>query len=151
MVQIARISLPLPGLDALQTEASAEGYAFIERLVSEWESGANRFQGPGEVLCGHLDNGRLAAVGGLNCDPFAGRADIGRLRRVYVRPAWRRKGIGKALVIALIDEARFNFAAVRLRAANSGAARLYETLGFVAIEDSNATHILRFDEQSPDQ
>ena len=79
----------------------------------------NRFDAPGEILCGHLDQGLLVAVGGLNCDPFAGRPDLGRIRRVYVRPAWRDKGIGRALVTALIEQARTHFRCVRLRAENA--------------------------------
>lgn len=134
----------MPGLDELCAEARAEGYNFIERLASEWESGGNRFDAPGEILCGHVDRRLLVAVGGLNVDPFAGHAEVGRIRRVYVRAAWRGKGIGAALVTALTDEARKNFACVRLRAENPDAARLYERLGFVPVEDSSATHILNF-------
>lgn len=148
MFQIEEISLPVPGLKDLQLEAVAEGYEFIERLVREWESGANRFDGLGETLCGHLESGMLVAVGGLNCDPFAGRPDVGRIRRVYVRSAWRGKGIGTALVTALVSESRRHFSSVRLRAVNADAARLYESLGFVPIEDTSATHMLRFDRQS---
>jgi GNAT superfamily N-acetyltransferase len=96
-------------------------------------------------LCGHLEEGLLLAVGGLNLDPFAGRPDIGRLRRVYVRPAWRNKGIGRALVTALVDQARRNFRCVRLRAENADAARLYESMGFSPIQSPDATHILFFD------
>jgi GNAT superfamily N-acetyltransferase len=143
-IEICRIRLPIAGLDELQAEARAEGYNFIERLVNEWQSGINRFDAPGEMLCGHLENGLLVAAGGLNRDPFAGRAEIGRIRRVYVRPAWRGKGIGAALMGALIKEARQNFVCVRLRAENPSAARLYEQLGFEPIADANATHILTF-------
>jgi GNAT superfamily N-acetyltransferase len=143
-IEICRIRLPIAGLDELRAEARAEGYNFIERLVNEWQRGINRFDASGEMLCGHLENGLLAAAGGLNRDPFAGRAEIGRIRRVYVRPAWRGKGIGAALVSTLIKEARRNFSCVRLRADNPSAARLYEQLGFEPIADANATHILTF-------
>ena len=105
MISIQKIELPVPGMERLQSEAQAEGYDFIETLVEEWASAKNRFDAPGETLCGHLDQGLLVAVGGLNCDPFAGRPDMGRIRRVYVRPAWRNKGIGRALVTALIEQA----------------------------------------------
>ena len=143
-IQISKIRLPIAGLDEMRAEARAEGYNFIDRLANEWHSRVNRFDAPGEMLCGHLENELLVAVGGLNRDPFAGRVDVGRIRRVYVRPAWRGKGIGSALVTALIEEARRNFSCVRLRAENPGAARLYERLGFEPVADANATHILTF-------
>ena len=145
MIAICKIELPIPGVERLQQEACGEGYDFIETLVEEWASAENRFDAPGEILCGHLEEGLLVAVGGLNLDPFAGRPDMGRLRRVYVRPAWRNKGIGRALVTALVDQARTHFRCVRLRAENADAARLYERLGFSPVQNPDATHILSFD------
>ncbi|HET6219493.1 MAG TPA: GNAT family N-acetyltransferase [Acidobacteriaceae bacterium] len=145
MISIRRIELPVPGIERLQSEAMDEGYNFIETLVAEWANASNRFDAPGEALCGHLDQGMLAAVGGLNCDPFAGRPDMGRIRRVYVRAGWRNRGVGRALMTALVDEARNHFTCVRLRAENEGAARLYESMGFVPIASPDATHILLFE------
>ncbi len=146
MISIRKIELPVPGIERLQLEALDEGYDFIETLVEEWASASNRFDAPGEALRGHLDQGMLVAVGGLNCDPFAGRPDMGRIRRVYVRAAWRNRGVGRALMTALMDEARNHFTCVRLRAENEGAARLYESMGFVPIASPDATHILLFDQ-----
>jgi GNAT superfamily N-acetyltransferase len=145
MNTIQQIELPVPGIERLLMEAQDEGYDFIQTLVDDWASGENRFDAPGETLCGHIDQGLVVAVGGLNCDPFAGRPDMGRIRRVFVRRAWRNNGVGRALVSALIDAARSHFRCVRLRAENEGAARLYERMGFVPIADPDATHILSFD------
>jgi GNAT superfamily N-acetyltransferase len=86
----------------------------------------------------------VTAVGGLNCDPFAGRPDMGRIRKVYVRPGFRGRGIGGALVTHLVAEARKHFGCVRLRAENAKAARLYERLGFVPVDSPDATHLLQF-------
>ncbi len=144
MSSITRIALPIAGLEALRVDARAEGYDFVEKLALEWENGENQFDHPGEILLGHVDRGRLVAVGGLNCDPYAGDPSIGRIRRVYVRPAWRKQGIGEALVTALIAEARENFACVRLRATTPAAARFYERRGFATFGSPDASHILRF-------
>jgi GNAT superfamily N-acetyltransferase len=144
MISIQKIELPIPGLGELRTEARDGGYDFVETLINEWTGGANRFESPGEILYGHLDNGLLVAVGGLTIDPFDGQPDTGRIRRVYVRSAWRNKGIGRALVSALVDHAGKNFRRVRLRAENKAAARLYESMGFVPIDNPAATHILLF-------
>jgi GNAT superfamily N-acetyltransferase len=148
MIPIRKIVLPAPGVEILQSEAQVEGYDFIDTLVEDWVIGTNRFDAPGETLCGFLDQGFLVAVGGLNCDPFAGLPDMGRIRRVYVRTAWRNRGIGRALVAALVDHARTHFSCVRLRAENAGAARLYESMGFVPIESADATHILAFEKSA---
>jgi predicted GNAT family acetyltransferase len=48
---------------------------------------------------------------------------------------------------ALIGEARKSFRSVRLRAENDAAARLYERIGFIEINNPDATHILHFDSE----
>jgi GNAT superfamily N-acetyltransferase len=146
MIVIQKIELPVPGMESLLSEALAEGYGFIGTLVEQWASAENRFDAPGEILCGHLDQGLLVAVGALNIDPFAGSPEIGRLRKIYVRPAWRNKGVGRALVTALVEEAHKSFRCVRLRAENANAAHLYERIGFAPVESPDATHILSFDQ-----
>lgn len=142
MNAIQRIELSLQGIEQLQREALEEGYLFVERLCAEWRNGTNRFRAPGERLYGCLDQSSLIAIGGLNQDPFADRPDIGRIRRVYVRPAWRNRGIGNALIRTLVEDASANFTALRLRTDNPSAGRLYERIGFSRISTSEATHIL---------
>jgi GNAT superfamily N-acetyltransferase len=144
MISIQQIKLPIAGMDLLSAEARNQGYRFIDTLLGEWASARNRFEAPGEILCGYLDQDLLVAVGGLNQDLFIGDPNIGRIRRVYVRSAWRNKGIGRALITTLLDHARMNFHCVRLRSENSDAARLYEKIGFSAIDDPHATHMLTF-------
>jgi GNAT superfamily N-acetyltransferase len=139
-LRIEKIALPVAGIELLHAEAIKEGYAFLETLLSEWESGENRYNRPGETLLGCFEQDELVAVGGLNVDPFLGLPEVGRVRRVYVRAAWRNRGVGRLLVNALVEEARGSFRLVRLRAENADAARLYERLGFEAIQDENATH-----------
>jgi GNAT superfamily N-acetyltransferase len=150
MIIIQQIKLPMPGIEQLQTEALQEGFLFIERLIEEWRSGENRFIAPGEKLYGCMDEGVLVAVGGLNRDPFADRPDIGRIRRIYVRPAWRNKGIGETLIHTLVQNARTSFAFLHLRTDNPTAARLYERIGFSRSVASNTTHVLVLD-KTPSQ
>jgi GNAT superfamily N-acetyltransferase len=144
MIEIRKIVLPVPGLERLHAEACAEGFDFLDTLIEDWASGANRFDLPGEQLCGCLEDGELIAVGGLNIDPFINDPQIGRIRRVYVRPAWRNKGIGRQLMNALIEAARPHFHIVRLRAESPDAARLYERLGFLPIDNPDASHSMIF-------
>lgn len=121
-------------------EAVAEGFRFLTRLIAEWESGANRFDQQGECLLGVFRNGRLIAIGGLSCDPFAG-PDTGRLRRVYVALASRGQNVGKALVQHLLELACEHFRVVRLSTDTPEGAAFYLRCGFQPIQDDYATHV----------
>ena len=75
-VRLLPVSTGLPsGFGALRDEARAEGYRFLDRLASDWQTGANRFGRPGERLLAAEADGMLAAIGGLTVPswraPFA--------------------------------------------------------------------------------
>jgi len=62
---------------------------------------------------------------------------ICEMKRLYVRPEFRKYGIGRALALRIIEEARSRgFLAMRLDTLPSmqNAMKLYESLGFVDIE-----------------
>ena len=147
MLSFRKVALPLDGLDALAAEAAGQGFQFLHKLSFEWETGVNRFDGPGELLLGGFDADDLVAIGGLHCDPYLGQPAVARIRRVYVRAASRRQGIGGQLVRRLIDIARPHFLSLRLRAVTPDAARLYESLGFEPVQGDHVTHVLRFQNQ----
>lgn len=132
--------------ETLQREASQEGCGFVERLVSEWHDGSNRFDRDGEILFAvHLVGGEMVAVGGLNRD-FAYRSGVGRLRHIYIRPAFRRRGIASALIGRLELYGRSSFKSIRLRTDSPVAARLYERRGYQPIDSETATHVLTWSE-----
>lgn len=67
----------------------------------------------GVLLVGHDADGRAVAVGGLR--PLGG--GIGEIKRLYVVPGARSRGVGRALLAALEDAARaLGYRAVRLDA-----------------------------------
>ena len=143
MARIEALAHLHPGLDVLRTEAEDEGFRFMGRLVAEWRSGVNRFDGPGEVLLGAFRGAELLAVCGLNRDPYAAGEGVGRLRHLYVRVAERRRGLASALVRAALERAGSAFHSVRLRTGTPEAASFYATLGFVAVEAEGASHVKR--------
>jgi GNAT superfamily N-acetyltransferase len=143
-VRIERMDgLPADRLAPLITESEAAGLRFVRRLAEEWESGVNRFDRAGEALLGALRGRRLVGVCGLNVDPYAGEGRVGRVRHLYVLTAYRRHGVGRQLLGAVIAAAHGPFATLRLSTVNPEAARLYEALGFRRhAGDARCTHVL---------
>jgi GNAT superfamily N-acetyltransferase len=88
-------ALPV-GFDALRAEALAEGFRQVERLAADWEAGKTRFDRAGETLLAARLSGVLVGIGGLTMEPVVLGAL--RMRRFYVRPAFRRIGVGRQLV-----------------------------------------------------
>ena len=130
-VSIERVTqLPLFELTPLMVESRHVGLRVLQRLLDEWSSGDNRFNRPGEALWVARENGRVVGVCGLNIDPYANSRRVGRVRRLYVSMASRRRGIGRQLMERLIMTSRGTFSQLRLRTSNPEAARFYETLGF---------------------
>lgn len=139
--RIERIDGDHPGLVGLAGEAQAEGFGFVQRLISDFNSGSNRFDRTGERLLGAFWSGELVGVCGLNRDPYTDRHDVGRLRHLYVRKSDRHRGIGAALVEQLVKGANPPFSLIRLRTNTAEGAAFYERLGFVAVGDRTATHV----------
>ena len=132
-----------PDLALLRTEATADGFRFLDRLVTEWDAGSNRFDARGERLIGVFLGDRLVAIGGLNVDPYATEAGTARLRHVYVLKAERRRGFGRMLVRRLLEDAReAGFSEVRLLTDTVAGARFYESLGFSSLRSPHGTHVM---------
>jgi len=97
-----------------------------------------RFDRPGEVLLAAYSNGVLAAIGGITIDPIVPEAL--RMRRFYVRPAFRRAGIGREIALALLEGALQRVRVVTLNAAVESVP-FWEALGFVPKARDGHTHI----------
>ena len=139
-ITITRIAAMSPDVEALEGLAASEGFNFMTRLLAEWRSGANRFDKPGECLLGAFEGGRMIGIGGLTIDPYLPAGDAGRLRRLYVAPCARRRGIGAALVDALLQHASGRFRLVRLTTDTQAGADFYLRCGFSQVDDDSATH-----------
>lgn len=127
-------------LGVLLEASISEGYDFVERLVTSWEDGSNRFDRPGEVLLQVRSTSGLVGIGGLNVDPYLDDSSVGRIRHVYVLPSARRAGVGSVLVESLVAGAWGNFTRVRLRVGTPRSGSFYEAIGFETTDEPDATH-----------
>ena len=89
----------------------------------------------GHLLLAYVD-GALAGCGALRALPDAGHANACEMKRLYVRPAFRRFGLGRLLAQALLDAARHaGYAAMLLDTLDdmASARGLYAALGFKVV------------------
>jgi GNAT superfamily N-acetyltransferase len=151
---VESVILPITELSAdelqpLLDESLSEGYRFVQTLLDEYLLGTNRFDTPGAALLGVYVQAQMIAIGGVHQDPYLQRADVGRVRHVYVLNDYRRHGVGKLLLDALVEQARSHFTLLTLRTNMQAAAAFYEAIGFSSEPHVlNATHWL---ELSPRQ
>jgi GNAT superfamily N-acetyltransferase len=139
LVRLQPVVDELPAdFDTVRAEARAEGYRFLDRLASDWASGAMRFDRPGEALLAAYSEGVLTAIGGITIDPIV--PDALRMRRFYVRSAFRRAGIGREIAQVLLERA---FRSVRVVTINAAvdSVPFWEALGFVPQVLDGHTHV----------
>ena len=89
----------------------------------------------GQLLLAYVD-GELAGCAALRALSDADYANACEMKRLYVRPAFRRFGLGRALAQALLDEARgVGYSAMLLDTLDEmeSARELYASLGFEEI------------------
>ena len=89
----------------------------------------------GRLLLAYVD-GQLAGCGAMRPLPEADYANACEMKRLYVRPAFRRFGLGRVLAQALLDEARgAGYSVMLLDTLDDmeAARELYAALGFEEI------------------
>ena len=137
-------SLLPPPWDSLMplVEASrAEGLRFLLRFKDEYLSGQARFDYTGDALLGAYEGAELIGLCGLTHDPYGAGASVGRVRHLYVRPEWRRRGIGRRLLEEIEHRASETFDSLVLRTDSMTASQFYRAVGFERIaEAGTATH-----------
>jgi len=141
-VEVREITEMPADLDALVAKSERDGHRHLTRLRDQWRDGTNRFDKPGEALFGAFLGERLVGVCGLNVDPYAGDDRVGRVRRLFVDPAARGRGVGGALVRAVVERARGRFDRLRLRTFCGEQGAMYRRAGFTPVYEPEASHVM---------
>lgn len=138
--RIVRVADNLPGaFETLRSEAELEGVRNMTRLQADWHSGKQRFVSPEGLFAAFVEN-ELAGVGGVVTEQNT-EAHAMRMSRLFVRPAFRRQGIGRALATAMIDHAADQVPILTVNAkASDAAAPFWQSLGFQAVSHDKYTH-----------
>lgn len=119
--------------EVLVKKSIAEGFRNVSRLRNDFVSGANRFDKSGEGLFVARSGEQLTGIAGLNVDPYAASGRVGRIRRLYVHPGFRRLGVASQLVDAIETRASGLFSKLRLYTDSNGARAFYEKRGYAVV------------------
>lgn len=143
VVTILRVVEALPhGFDVMSAEATAEGVRNMVMLRAEFGGKDDPFRDPGGLFAAFTD-GALAGVGGVTVQESLAEPAM-RMRRLYVRPAFRRAGVARALAGAMMQQGFQTAPLLVLNAAASDAASpFWEAMGFERVDWPGITHALR--------
>jgi GNAT superfamily N-acetyltransferase len=123
--------------------ADAEGIRNVGTLVDRWVNGQETYNQPGEAILAAVSNtGEVLGIGGIaRCPTVPGAL---RVRRFYVHPNWRRRGIAKMLATALVTDGALSVSTITCNAAASDASGpFWEAMGFKPVDIWGITHFLR--------
>jgi GNAT superfamily N-acetyltransferase len=108
----------------------------FQNFEAELAALPGEYAGPsGQFLLAYVGDA-LAGCGGLRALDDGEHADACEMKRLYVRPAFRRFGLGRLLAQVLLDEARRSgYRAMLLDTLDDmeAARELYASLGFVEV------------------
>lgn len=130
------------GLISLAGQADREGIRIVSTVLERWRDGTERFRAPGEAILAATSGGEVVGIGALTQCPNVGGAL--RMRRFYVDPAWRRRGVARELARALIAAGFEHTDVITCNAGASDAAvPFWESMGFSPVDAEGITHIRR--------
>ena len=123
-------------LESLSTEPFAFGKAVEEHESTTVETTARRFRDApeGSFHLGAFHDGNLIGMATFIRDTGIKERHKGRIFGVYVTPAKRGEGIGRALLVALVEKAKQDSSLEQILLAvatcQNAATQLYQHLGF---------------------
>jgi RimJ/RimL family protein N-acetyltransferase len=143
-------------LEALESEPLAFGQSAEEHrtmTIEELKARLRPNSADASFVLGAFDDGKLVGSAGLNRNQYAKQKHKGHIWGVYLAEQWRRKGIGVALLNALLDLARaqpgLEQINLTVNTSQAAAKRLYSVLGFESF--GHERHALKVGETYVDE
>jgi len=121
-------------LEALKTNPEAFASSYEEESQSPVNKYNERLRSTTSLTFGAIDNGQLIGMAGLMIETRLKLKHKATIISMYVKPEYRRSGIGKMLLLEAINKAK-TFEGIEqinltVNAGNTAAKKLYTSLGF---------------------
>lgn len=145
-IEIQQVTKLPKEIAELEAHAVSEGFVFVSRMIEEFRDGINKFDQSGEFLLLAYDGKKLIACGGLNqqrSEETHGKR-IGRVRRFYVLPEYRKHGVGKLLLQYLEKKAIQDFSALCLSTDTQSAAHFYQKMNYVYVANHPSYNYFKY-------
>ncbi|MGA1361810.1 MAG: GNAT family N-acetyltransferase [Ilumatobacteraceae bacterium] len=129
--------------------AKSENINVVSNLISSWSDNRSFFgeRGEGLWIARTTESGEVIGVGGITiCPTFM---ESRRVRRFYIAPHWRRRGVATALANQCIERAKSAGVSTLTchAAASAMAPKFWESIGFMPVADSDITHVIHLTNQ----
>ncbi|MBC8478225.1 GNAT family N-acetyltransferase [bacterium] len=124
------------------TASRTERLQLVQRLLDDFNSNLNRFDKAGELLLVQVERKVVTGVCGLNREPEVSLQRSGRVRRLYIDPAYRNRGLASGLIERIILLGRDYFSSLTVNCGSLPVGPFYERFGFFPIEAPGITHML---------
>jgi GNAT superfamily N-acetyltransferase len=145
-VTIHRVANSLPdGFDALNVDAESDGQRHLSRFAQEFARTPAVFHA---IFAGFVDD-RLAGIGAITDEPMLPSQPCWRLRRLYVHRVFRRRGVARAIALALLHEAEGRVATVTVNAGSDEAAHFWEAMGLIRSNRAGWSHDMALQQGPP--
>jgi predicted acetyltransferase len=136
-ISLERTAANLPAdFRELEADATADGHLHMTRLAAEFTLNRAMFH----AIYTYRMNGELAGVGAITDEPAMTAHPMWRMRRLYVHRQFRRREVARTIASALLLEAENRVSIVTVHAADDGAAKFWEAIGFRRVEDRAWSH-----------
>jgi ribosomal protein S18 acetylase RimI-like enzyme len=121
-------------LEALEREPHAFGESVAEHQAKSVEDVRTRLRASHDFVMGAFAEGRLIGTAGFYRRKSAKEKHKGQIWCVYVSESWRRKGVGRNLLVELLRKAReqpgLERVLLMVATEQTAARQLYLSLGF---------------------
>ena len=140
LLEQVHVDLPL-GFEALVQSSLETGVRNMALLHQRWKAGTECFDRDGEALFAARIGHRLVGIAGTTQEKDYPEPAM-RMRRLYVLPEYRRRGVARALAEKCMAKGLATAPTLTCNArASEAAGPFWQSLGFSRINLPNITHI----------